>query len=161
MKRSRTIRTVALGVFLVTSAALTFATHARAEGFGFGAELGHGIKHNDDGAGLFLRGMYIGRSGAGCGVIVGTWDGDFENDVAGLTCEKRFTMSMSDRPQASIGVGVVDIEPNEVVNSDWALEVHVRWFITRHVALSATHFSNAGQEHPNKGYNFVSLEVVF
>ncbi len=129
--------------------------------FGFGAELGAGVKHNDDGGALILRGVALSQKGGGCGIILGKWNGDFENDVAGLTCEKRVRQHQSGRRILSIGAGVVDITASEIVNSDWALEAHLRLFFTDHIAFAVTHFSNAGSEHPNRGFNFLSLEVVF
>ena len=81
--------------------------------------------------------------------------------MAGLTCEKRWHSKNSGRRTVSFGLGVVDIEPSEIVNSDWALEAHLRVFFTDHVAFGLTHFSNAGSDRPNRGYNFISVELVF
>jgi hypothetical protein len=154
-------RIARLAIFIILALLILGPRAAMAVTFSAGAEIGHGFRHNDDSRALFLRGMFLGDGGAGCGVTLGTWDGEFKNDVAGLSCEKRFWSEEFQRHSLSIGAGVVDIDRSELVNTDWALELHIRLFVSKHFALAVTHLSNAGAEQPNKGFNFVSLEIVF
>ncbi|KAA3632279.1 MAG: hypothetical protein DWQ08_03735 [Proteobacteria bacterium] len=148
---------------IAASVIMTLAMAAPAMGgnFSLGVEAGAGFKHNDDGGGLFVRALYLGENGGGCGLIAGSWYGDYENDVAGVTCEKRFRTADSEFHRLSVGIGLVDLTPSQIVNSDWALELHLRYFATPHIALAMTHFSNAGSADPNRGYNFLGIEVIF
>ncbi len=126
----------------------------------FTVELGVGVKHNNDGGALLWRGRFGDDDWGGCGFVLGGWSGRSRNQVAGLNCEKRIRLGWRHERRFFAGVGMVDIEPGTIVNSSWAFEIHLRYMVSDRTALSITHYSNAGTHDPNRGFNFLSVEVI-
>lgn len=128
--------------------------------WGFTAELGAGIKHNNDGGAFLWRGAFGNDSWGGCGFVLGAWSGEFRNQVVGLNCQKRIRLGWFSDRRFYAGLGFVDISPGLIVNSSWAFEIHLRYELNDVVSLALTHYSNAGVHDPNRGYNFLSVEFT-
>ncbi|GJL81188.1 MAG: hypothetical protein DHS20C01_08220 [marine bacterium B5-7] len=127
----------------------------------FSAEFGFGVKHNDDGGVGLLRGTFGDKSWGGCGFVIGGWTGEFRNQVVGLNCIKRIKIGWFKKREFYTGIGLVDISESNIVNSSFAFELHLRYVINKIISLAVTHYSNAGTHHPNRGFNFISVEFAF